>query len=135
VTRGGGERWFGTDAQLRYILKWQEFTNRMGRALHRGKRKEISSADQTAALDEQVYDGPAVLGVGDERHPVRVRLTGHIDPIDGLYHWQGTIFDAPAVDGGVRLAVDGRFAPARITERTSWGSYSIAGVGAPPYPT
>jgi Domain of unknown function (DUF4873) len=82
-----------------------------------------------------LYDGPAVLGIGDQRHPVRVRLAGHVDPIDGRYHWQGMVFDAPAVEGPVLLAVGGRTAPARITEQTPWGSYSIAGVGAPPYPT
>ena len=90
--------------------------------------------DLTAvSLDPPVYDGPAVLTCGNARHAVRVRLTGHIDPIDGRYHWQGTVFDAPAVSGQVRLAIDARCAPARITEQTPWGNYSIAGVGAPPY--
>ena len=93
--------------------------------------------DLTAvSLDPPVYDGPAVLTCGDARHAVRVRLTGRIDPIDGRYHWQGTVFDAPAVSGQVRLAIEGGrgpAVPARITEQTPWGNYSIAGVGAPPY--
>ena len=90
--------------------------------------------DLTAvSLDPPGYDGPAVLTCGDAQHTVRVRLTGRIDPIDGRYHWQGTVFDAPAVSGPVRLAVDGRSAPARITEQTPWGNYSIVGVGTPPY--
>lgn len=122
-----------TDSQLRVILKTEELMRRMRRMRRKGARKEISEA--TSAPDEGVYDGPAVLEVGEVRHPVRVRLAGHIDPIDGRYHWQGTVFDAPEVGGRVRLAVDGRFAAARIREQTPWGSYSIAGVGAPPYPT
>ena len=31
------------------------------------------------------------------------------------------------------IATDPRTARAKITEQTLWGSYSIAGVGAPPY--
>ena len=31
------------------------------------------------------------------------------------------------------LTVGDRTASARITERTPWGSYSVAGVGAPPF--
>ena len=33
----------------------------------------------------------------------------------------------------VSLTVGDRTASARITERTPWGSYSVAGVGAPPF--
>ena len=40
-----------------------------------------------------MYDGPATVQIGDDDRDVRVRLTGHLDPIDGHYHWQGTIFD------------------------------------------
>jgi hypothetical protein len=86
--------------------------------------------------DDQVYDGPAVLTVSDDRHAVRVRLTGHVDPIDGRYHWQGTVFGVPTTLKAaqqVTLGVDGRTVPARITEETPWGSYSIAGVGTPPF--
>ena len=122
-----------TDAGLRFVLKTAALVRRMRPTRRTRARKEISEA--ASGPDEGVYDGPAVLGVGDARHSVRVRLTGHIDPIDGRYHWQGTVFDAPAVQGPVRQAVDGRFAAARITEQTPWGSCSIAGVGVPPYPT
>jgi len=68
---------------------------------------------------------------------VRVQLSGRIDPIDGQYHWQGTIFDQLSDDlvraRAVTLAVGDRKASARITERTPQSTYSIAGVGAPPY--
>jgi Domain of unknown function (DUF4873) len=84
-----------------------------------------------------LYDGPATIRVGDEERTVRVRLSGHLDPIDGRYHWQGTAFDA--LPDGVKLprqvavSVGDGYAEARITELTPWGSYSVAGVGAPPF--
>ena len=33
------------------------------------------------------------LTVAGAQREVRVRLTGHLDPLDGRYHWQGTVFD------------------------------------------
>lgn len=82
-----------------------------------------------------VYDGPAMLTVGTDELTVRVRLAGHLDPIDGKYHWQGTVFGAAAelANRPVTITTSVLRAQARITEQTPWGSYSIAGVGAPPY--
>ncbi|MCV7227729.1 DUF4873 domain-containing protein [Mycolicibacterium komossense] len=85
-----------------------------------------------------VYDGPAVLTLGGQTRDVRVRLTGHLDPIDGRYHWQGTVFDTLPDDALKRstivsLTIDGNTAAARIVERTPWDTHSIADVGAPPY--
>jgi cation diffusion facilitator CzcD-associated flavoprotein CzcO len=97
----------------------------------------------TAGDDKETYDGAATLTIGDACHPVRVRLTGHLDPIDGHYHWQGTVFSSlpdALPDEALRqaraatLTVGGVSAPARIVEQTPWGTHSIAGVGAPPYP-
>ncbi|OBA83698.1 DUF4873 domain-containing protein [Mycobacterium sp. 1164966.3] len=91
-----------------------------------------------AADDEQTYDGDATLTIADAVHPVRVRLRGHLDPIDGRYHWQGTVFSS-IPEGtlkqarGATLTVGDRSVPARIVEQTPWGTHSIAGVGAPPY--
>ena len=86
---------------------------------------------------DDVYDGSAVLRVADADHPVRVRLTGHLDPIDGRYHWRGTIFESMPDDvlktPHVSLTIGDRTAPGRITERTPWGTYSVAGEGAPPF--
>jgi cation diffusion facilitator CzcD-associated flavoprotein CzcO len=96
----------------------------------------------TPAEDDETYDGAAMLTIGDACHPVRVRLTGHLDPIDGNYHWQGTVFSSLAdrlPDEGLKqgraatLTVGNCSAPARIVEQTPWGTHSIAGVGAPPY--
>jgi cation diffusion facilitator CzcD-associated flavoprotein CzcO len=87
---------------------------------------------------EDTYDGAATLEIGGTSHPVRVRLIGRLDPLDGNYHWQGTILDALPADSLKRtraatLSVGQRSAPARIVEQTPWGTHSVAGVGAPPY--
>jgi cation diffusion facilitator CzcD-associated flavoprotein CzcO len=96
---------------------------------------DLSSS--TGAHDD-TYDGAATLTLADTRRQVRVRLAGHVDPIDGQYHWQGTVFDQLPIEllrqaRAVNLAVGERSAPARITEETPQGTYSIAGVGAPPF--
>jgi cation diffusion facilitator CzcD-associated flavoprotein CzcO len=92
--------------------------------------------------NKETYDGAATLTIGDACHPVRVRLTGRLDPIDGHYHWQGTVFSSPPdalpeealkQSRAATLTVGGLSAPARIVEQTPWGTHSIAGVGAPPY--
>jgi hypothetical protein len=97
------------------------------------------SIPDDSAPEYGVYDGPAVLDLAGVRTEVRVRLTGHLDPIDGRYHWQGTVFeplpeDALKQRGSSTLTIGDRTAAARIVERTPWGTHSIAGVGAPPYP-
>ena len=85
---------------------------------------------------DEVYDGPATLRVGDDEHHVRVRLSGRLDPIDGRYHWQGTVLDA-LPEGtrpqAVTLTIGENTVECRITERTQQGGYSVAGVGMPPY--
>jgi hypothetical protein len=91
----------------------------------------------TAGVHDDIYDGPATLTAADSCEQVRVRLTGHIDPIDGQYHWQGTIF-GPLPEDFTRnrtmtVAVGERSATARIAEQTPQGTHSIAGVGAPPF--
>jgi cation diffusion facilitator CzcD-associated flavoprotein CzcO len=95
-----------------------------------------------AAEDDETYDGAATLTIASSRHPVRVRLAGHLDPIDGHYHWQGTVFSSPSQPlpdealkqaRTVTLTVGNRSASARIIEQTPWGAHSVAGVGAPPY--
>ena len=97
----------------------------------------------SAHREDQTYDGAAMLTIAGAQHPVRVRLTGHVDPIDGHYHWQGTVFSPPSkppLDEAVKrsrtatLTVGERSAQARITEQTPWGTHSVAGMGAPPYP-
>jgi hypothetical protein len=84
---------------------------------------------------DEVYDGRAMLRVGDDEQQVRVRLSGRLDPIDGRYHWQGTILDAltDLRPGPVTVTIGEQTAACRITERTQQGGYSVAGVGMPPY--
>jgi Domain of unknown function (DUF4873) len=88
--------------------------------------------------DEEMYEGPATLTAADTRAQVRVLLAGHIEPIDGQYHWQGTVFDRLPMElvraRTVTLTVGEHSAPARITEETPQSTHSIAGVGAPPFP-
>lgn len=109
--------------------------------LHRPRPRPKASAfelSSSGTAHDNVYDGPATLTMGDTRRQVRVRLTGHVDPIDGQYHWQGMIFDAlPTAivnqSRAVTLAVGEHSAPARITEQTPQGGHSIVGIGAPPF--
>ncbi len=105
----------------------------------------VSSAFELASPatpDNETYDGEATLTIAGADHPVRVRLSGRLDPIDGRYHWQGTVFSSPSrplsdevlkQSRTATLTVGGRTAAARITEQTPWGTHSVAGVGAPPY--
>ncbi|OJF84444.1 DUF4873 domain-containing protein [Nocardia seriolae] len=72
---------------------------------------------------------------------VRVALTGHLDPTDGLFHWYGRVSAAGAAElpdpgrGQVFLTVPGSApAPGILQERDPWGNLRIAGIGAPPFP-
>ena len=92
----------------------------------------------SGGVHDDIYDGPATVTVADICAESRVRIAGHIDPIDGQYHWQGTLFgqfpaDVLARVRTVTLVVGERSVSARITEETQQGTYSIAGVGAPPF--
>jgi cation diffusion facilitator CzcD-associated flavoprotein CzcO len=108
------------------------------RAGHRLTAKAFDLSSNTTAHDDDTYDGPATLTLAGATHEVRVRLAGHVDPIDGQYHWQGTVFATlPAQllqrTRAVTLAVEQRSASARITEQSPQGTHSIAGVGTPPF--
>jgi hypothetical protein len=89
-------------------------------------------------VEDEVYDGEATIRIGDDERPARVRLSGRLDPIDGLYHWQGMVFEVDLEEvlkrsQPVTLTVGDRSAEGRITERTPQGSYSVVGVGPPPF--
>jgi len=98
-------------------------------------RRKIESAFDLSSVgvEDELYDGPATIGGG---HVVRARLSGHLDPIDGRYHWRGMVFgdlpDDVVKAAHVSIAIGDRTAPARIGERTPWG-HSITGTGAPPF--
>ncbi|MCV7382858.1 DUF4873 domain-containing protein [Mycolicibacter longobardus] len=93
----------------------------------------------SVGVDDETYDGPAVLTHNGEDYPTRVRLTGHFDPIDGQYHWQGMFFtDLPgaSVTGSkVSIRIDEHTAEGRVAERTPWGTLTVIGAaGYPPFP-
>jgi Domain of unknown function (DUF4873) len=89
------------------------------------------------AVEDDLYDGHATVHIGDDGRDTRVRLTGHFDPLDGQYHWQGTILDqlpgAEKLPQPATVTIGNRSAAARITECTSQGGYSVVGVGVPPF--
>lgn len=87
---------------------------------------------------DELFDGPATLTVGGQHVTTRVRLLGHLDPIDGRYHWQGTVFEPLPESASGRataatLTIEDRTAAARVVEQTPWGTTMIAGVGDPPF--
>jgi Domain of unknown function (DUF4873) len=85
---------------------------------------------------DAVYDGPAVVLVDGDRYQAHVRLTGQLDPLDGRYHWRGTVSDDSLevrLPRDVTVCIGGREAGARLTERTPWSTYAVAGIGAPPF--
>lgn len=149
-------------AQARYIVECVRLMKHTGRTRIEVRRSSQQLFNDRACLsparphpvttafdlssgggeDRETYDGAATLTIAGTDHPVRVRLTGRLDPIDGHYHWQGTIFASPSQPlpdqalqqaRTVTLRVGTRGAPARIVEKTPWGTHSVAGVGAPPY--
>ena len=91
--------------------------------------------------DEDGYRGPARLSAGGDVIDVEVVLGGHLEPLDGKYHWYGRITQHAAVDAAkragatdVELAIgDGPRAPARLAEHDAWGNMRITGTGAPPF--
>lgn len=90
----------------------------------------------TTLSDDGVYAGPASLVVDEQRHAVRTRLSGHLNPFDGQYHWQGTVHGAPPevkAGGAVVLCVGDRDAAARLVEHTAAGDLMISGTGRPPF--
>jgi cation diffusion facilitator CzcD-associated flavoprotein CzcO len=92
----------------------------------------------SGAGEDAAYDGAATLTIADTCQQVRVRLVGYFQPIDGQYHWRGTVFDQLSAEllkktRAVTVTIGDRSAPGQITERTPWGSHSVVGVGAPPF--
>lgn len=96
-----------------------------------------SPGEGAEAIHSEAFEGPANIQVSDEEHAVRVHLTGRLDPVDGKYHWRGTVFGALPEDVLRRpealLTANGRTAAARLTERTPQGGYSVTGMGSPPF--
>lgn len=88
------------------------------------------------------YDGKATLVVADQEIEVTVHVDGHLEPLDGLFHWYGRIErsaavaavkDAGATTGSLMIA-DRMPAVLRLAEYDPWGHVQVSGTGAPPYP-
>lgn len=88
------------------------------------------------------FSGEASLIIGDQVMDVVVHLDGHLEPLDGRFHWYGRIERSAAVDAvkdaGATAGqlVIGELPPAelRLAEHDPWGHVQVKGVGAPPYP-
>jgi hypothetical protein len=127
--------------QRTFTLRGADKSDRADASYWRRMAKAAPSAfdmSSDVGVVDEVYDGAATLHLGDDERRVRVRLSGRLDPIDGRYHWQGTVFDELSAEvltrsKPVTLTISDRSAQCRITERTPQGRYSIVGVGTPPY--
>jgi hypothetical protein len=92
----------------------------------------------TTPGEDDLYEGPATVGLPSGDVDVRARLSGHLAAIDGRYHWRGTVTGALPADvlkgaRTVTVSTPGHRAQARIVEQTPWGSYTVTGIDAPPY--
>jgi len=91
--------------------------------------------------DEDGYEGPARLVVGDDAFDVEVVLGGHLEPLDGKYHWYGRVVQDDALDAakkggatsGLLTIGDGVATEGRLAEHDAWGNMRITGLGAPPF--
>lgn len=100
-----------------------------------------SSAPFVPTIDEDGYVGPALLKAGSVEIPVVVHLAGHLEPLDGRYHWFGRVQDKSTGLGqdvarmqGVALQIgEGPVVAAQLGERDAWGNLRIYGAGAPPF--
>lgn len=92
--------------------------------------------------EDDGYAGPARLVVDGQDLPVRVHLAGHLEPLDGRYHWYGRVERSDDVvalkEGGTTRATltvdDGGSRDVRLAEYDAWGHVLVSGLGAPPYP-
>jgi hypothetical protein len=86
------------------------------------------------------YSGPAQLIASDDQAlEVQVQLRGHVEPIDGRFHWYGRIARNDAVGeqhrSGSTVAVRTPYGTAagRISDVDPWGRFRVTGLGTPPF--
>lgn len=96
--------------------------------------------DTEESADSEVFDEEVSLAADGEESTARIRVQGHMNPSDGLFHWAGTAYGDDVRrwrDARVReveiTARSGRSAYAKLTDVTQWGTVRLVGVGAPPY--
>lgn len=92
-------------------------------------------------MEDHDYTGTALVLGGGEETTVELVLRGHLEPIDGRFHWYGRVSPNSAIDelaGGRRKEVMLRTqygeAPATLSDPDPWGRYRITGVSTPPFP-
>ncbi len=95
-------------------------------------------------IEEDGYSGRArlaVTGADGDVIDVDVTLTGHLEPLDGLYHWYGRVqrneaLDLAKANGATEIVLtigDGHPASARLAEHDAWGNLRVTGTGRPPF--
>ncbi|WP_328914603.1 MULTISPECIES: DUF4873 domain-containing protein [unclassified Streptomyces] len=91
-------------------------------------------------MEDDGYEGPAVLVVGEERFTLRARLCGQFQPLDGLYRWYGRLDPHEGLSrlvgdrsADVVLETEEGGARGRITEPDLWNRYRIEGTSVPPF--
>ncbi|MFW0786278.1 DUF4873 domain-containing protein [Gordonia sp. CPCC 206044] len=122
-----------------------EWARRGSQRLRRRRLRRFDPVDYDwggpESLDDDVFDGTVRLDSDDgDEVTARVRLVGRVDPLDGRYHWGGTVFGADVRSwkesrvGRVTVSAHGREpVDARLSEITPSGDVHIVGVGQPPY--
>ncbi|OBF29703.1 DUF4873 domain-containing protein [Mycobacterium sp. ACS4331] len=116
------------EAKSRVVLRWWR------RATPRGRFHLTGSAPGS----DDLYRGSVSVALADSVVDADARLAGHLDAIDGRYHWRGTISgeipdDVLKGQRTLTISTTSHSAQARVVERTPWGGYTVAGVGAPPF--
>jgi len=94
-----------------------------------------------SAIDDDEYDGPAVVAAPELNATVRVRFAGRFEPVDGRYHWGGRIAPDDRLGEFIRAGQrsvtvqigHNPAATARLAEVDPWGGIRVVGVGRPPW--
>lgn len=91
---------------------------------------------------DEGYQGPATLAIGETEVDVEVTLRGQFQPIDGRYRWYGRLAvsdELHAIAGGTKVSAVLRTpqgeAAGEVYDPDTWGRYRILGAGAPPFAT
>jgi len=91
--------------------------------------------------NDDLYQGPATLRIGDRDIPVDVRLSARFEPVEGRFRWAGRTNPDDSlreqVAAGLReavIAVSGsRDTRVRLSEPDAWAGVRLSGAGAPPW--
>jgi hypothetical protein len=137
---GGCDSWY-LDSTGHNRAAWPGSSASYWRGMRTPDDRHFELSSLAEREDDTEYRGPGVLTSGDLTVAVEVFLNGHIEPLDGLYHWYGRVVGdgVDAAKGRNRTPLfltigDGPEVPAALAERDPWGHFRIAGVGTPPFP-